>query len=168
MSVSAVDEVQFVAVHQDDPLAAPLIDELAGEYVERYGGLRDRVHAWLRGYPAAEFEPPAEIRMAGTIGGDLVGMSTVLEATAARQAALEVLGLSLATNLAAGISDVPLDGAHVLAEGERAAARVGARPAVPTIAAIPHSASRSAASINPDWPAATAIPLPDSALFSAS
>jgi purine-nucleoside phosphorylase len=77
------------------------------------------------GFHGPEFETPAEIRMAATIGGDLVGMSTVLEATAARQAGLEVLGLSLATNLAAGISDVPLDGAHVLAEGERAADRVG-------------------------------------------
>lgn len=53
-------------VGQQDPLAAPLIDELAVEYAERYGGMRDRVHAWLRGYPAAEFEPPA--------GGLLIGL----------------------------------------------------------------------------------------------
>ena len=63
--------------------------------------------------------------MAGTIGGDLVGMSTVLEAIAARHLGLDVLGLSLATNLAAGISDVPIDGAHVLAAGDAAGERVG-------------------------------------------
>jgi purine-nucleoside phosphorylase len=77
------------------------------------------------GFHGPEFETPAEIAMAATIGGDLVGMSTVLEATAARHVGLDVLGLSLATNLAAGISDVPLDGAHVIAAGEAAAERVG-------------------------------------------
>ncbi len=78
------------------------------------------------GFHGPEFETPAEITMAATIGGDLVGMSTVLEAVAARHVGLDVLGLSLATNLAAGISDVPIDGAHVLAAGEAAAERVGA------------------------------------------
>jgi purine-nucleoside phosphorylase len=63
--------------------------------------------------------------MAGTIGGDLVGMSTVLEAIAARHVGLDVLGVSLATNLAAGISDAPIDGAHVLAAGDAAGERVG-------------------------------------------
>ena len=77
------------------------------------------------GFPGPHFETPAEIRMAGVIGGDLVGMSTVLEAIAARHAGLEVLGLSLATNLAAGISDVPLSGADVLAAGEAAGVRIG-------------------------------------------
>ncbi|MDY6999273.1 MAG: GNAT family N-acetyltransferase [Actinomycetota bacterium] len=57
-SEPAVGALRFVAVSQDDPLAAPLIDELAVEYAERYGGRRDRVHAWLRSYPAAEFEAP--------------------------------------------------------------------------------------------------------------
>ncbi len=59
MSESVLGDLRFVAVGQDDPLAAPLIDELAVEYAERYGGVRDRVHAWLRSYPAAEFEAPA-------------------------------------------------------------------------------------------------------------
>jgi purine-nucleoside phosphorylase len=77
------------------------------------------------GFTGPQFETPAEIRMAGTIGGDLVGMSTVLEAIAAHHMGMEVLGLSLATNLAAGISDVPLDGADVLAAGEAAGARIG-------------------------------------------
>ncbi|KGI66569.1 GNAT family N-acetyltransferase [Mycolicibacterium rufum] len=66
MPVSALGELSFVAVGQDDPLAVPLIDELAVEYAERYGGMRDRVHAWLRGYPAVEFEPPG--------GGLLIGL----------------------------------------------------------------------------------------------
>jgi purine-nucleoside phosphorylase len=77
------------------------------------------------GFHGPEFETPAEIAMAATIGGDLVGMSTVLEATAARHVGLDVLGLSLATNLAAGISETPLDGAHVIAAAEAAADRVG-------------------------------------------
>jgi purine-nucleoside phosphorylase len=64
--------------------------------------------------------------MAGIVGADLVGMSTVLEAVAAHHLGVEVLGMSLATNLAAGIGDVPLDGAHVLAAASAAAERVGA------------------------------------------
>jgi purine-nucleoside phosphorylase len=78
------------------------------------------------GLPGPHFETPAEIRMATTIGADLVGMSTVLEAIAARHAAMEVLGISLATNLAAGISPVPLDAAEVISAGEAAAPRIGA------------------------------------------
>jgi purine-nucleoside phosphorylase len=77
------------------------------------------------GFPGPHFETPAEIRMAGTIGGDLIGMSTVLEAIAARHVGMEILGLSLATNLAAGISDVPIDGADVIAAGDAAGARIG-------------------------------------------
>jgi purine-nucleoside phosphorylase len=64
--------------------------------------------------------------MAGVIGGHLVGMSTTLEAIAAREAGMEVLGISLVTNLAAGISDQPLDHAEVLEAGRAAAERMGA------------------------------------------
>ena len=64
--------------------------------------------------------------MAGILGADLVGMSTVLETIAARQVGMEVLGLSLATNLAAGISPIPIDADHVIAAGNAASARVGA------------------------------------------
>jgi purine-nucleoside phosphorylase len=63
--------------------------------------------------------------MVRAIGGDLVGMSTAVEAIAAREAGLEVLGLSLVTNLAAGISGAPLNHEEVLIAGERAASRMG-------------------------------------------
>ena len=69
MSVPTVGELRFVAVGQHDPLAAPLIDELAAEYADRYGGVRDKVYAWLRGYPAAEFEPPGGGMVIGLLAG---------------------------------------------------------------------------------------------------
>ncbi|MDQ1645937.1 MAG: purine-nucleoside phosphorylase [Cryptosporangiaceae bacterium] len=76
--------------------------------------------------PGPHYETPAEIRMLRTLGADLVGMSTVLEAIAARAAGLEVLGVSLVTNLAAGITGEPLSHAEVLAAGRDAAERMGA------------------------------------------
>lgn len=76
--------------------------------------------------PGPHYETPAEIAMVRAIGGDLVGMSTTLEAIAAREAGLAVLGLSLVTNLAAGISGAPLDHTEVLAAGREAAGRMGA------------------------------------------
>jgi GNAT superfamily N-acetyltransferase len=66
MSVSAVSQLRFVPVGQDDPLAQPLLDELAVEYATRYHGTVSGVGKWLRGYPAAEFAPPA--------GGMLIGL----------------------------------------------------------------------------------------------
>lgn len=62
--------------------------------------------------------------MAGVLGGDLVGMSTTLETIAARAAGVEVLGISLVTNLAAGVGEAPLDHAEVLAAGKAAAPRL--------------------------------------------
>jgi purine-nucleoside phosphorylase len=76
-------------------------------------------------FPGPHYETPAEIAMVRAIGGDLVGMSTTLEAIAAREAGMAVLGLSLVTNLAAGISGAPLDHAEVLATGAEAAGRMG-------------------------------------------
>jgi purine-nucleoside phosphorylase len=76
-------------------------------------------------FPGPHYETPAEIEMVRRIGGDLVGMSTALEAIAAREAGLEVLGISLVTNLAAGISGEPLDHAEVLETGRAAATRMG-------------------------------------------
>ena len=63
--------------------------------------------------------------MIRAIGGDLVGMSTTLEAIAAREAGAEVLGLSLVTNLAAGMSGEPLNHDEVLQAGRDAATRMG-------------------------------------------
>ncbi len=76
-------------------------------------------------FPGPHYETPAEVAMAKVLGGHLVGMSTTLEAIAARHAGLEVLGISLVTNLAAGISDQPLDHAEVLEAGRAAAERCG-------------------------------------------
>jgi purine-nucleoside phosphorylase len=85
--------------------------------------LDEGVYVQFRG---PHYETPAEVQMAKAIGGDLVGMSTTLEAIAARQAGLEVLGISLVTNLAAGISETPLSHAEVIEAGQAAAPRIGA------------------------------------------
>ncbi|MFM8954357.1 MAG: purine-nucleoside phosphorylase [Actinomycetota bacterium] len=77
------------------------------------------------GFHGPHFETPAEIRAARVWGADLVGMSTVMETIAARHMGMEVLALSLATNLAAGISGEKLSGDEVLAIGKAAAGRVG-------------------------------------------
>jgi purine-nucleoside phosphorylase len=75
--------------------------------------------------PGPQYETPAEIRMLQVLGADLVGMSTALEAIAARAAGLEVLGLSLVTNAAAGLSGAPLSHEEVLASGRDATPRLG-------------------------------------------
>jgi purine-nucleoside phosphorylase len=79
--------------------------------------LDEGVYVQFRG---PHYETPAEVQYAKTIGGHIVGMSTALEAIAARQAGMEVLGLSLITNLAAGISDAPLSHAEVIEAGQAA------------------------------------------------
>ncbi|MBP2322754.1 purine-nucleoside phosphorylase [Kibdelosporangium banguiense] len=84
--------------------------------------LQEGVYA---GLPGPHFETPAEIRMLQTMGADLVGMSTVLEAIAARAAGVEVFGLSLVTNLAAGLTGEPLNHIEVLEAGQRSAAQMG-------------------------------------------
>ena len=76
-------------------------------------------------FPGPHYETPAEVRMAGILGGHLVGMSTTLEAIAAREAGMEVLGISLVTNLAAGIGGEPLNHEEVLEAGRAAAERMG-------------------------------------------
>lgn len=76
-------------------------------------------------FTGPHYETPAEVSMARVIGGDLVGMSTSLEAIAARQSGLQVLGISLVTNAAAGISPTPLSHAEVLEAGQAAAERCG-------------------------------------------
>lgn len=86
--------------------------------------LREGVYAALRG---PHYETPAEIRMLAAMGADLVGMSTALEAIAARHLGAEVLALSLVTNPAAGtVPEGTLDHTDVLAAGHEAAAGLGA------------------------------------------
>jgi len=85
-------------------------------------GLAEGVYAAL---PGPHFETPAEIRMLRTLGADLVGMSTVLEAIAARHLGAEVMAISLVSNLAAGMTGEPLDHLEVVAAGKAAAARIG-------------------------------------------
>jgi purine-nucleoside phosphorylase len=84
--------------------------------------LTEGVYAAL---PGPHYETPAEIRMLRTMGADLVGMSTALEAIAARAQGAEVLGLSLVTNLAAGMTGEPLRHDEVIAAGRAAAERMG-------------------------------------------
>jgi purine-nucleoside phosphorylase len=76
-------------------------------------------------FPGPQYETPAEVKMAGVLGADLVGMSTALEAIAAHAEGCEVLAISLVTNLAAGLGD-PLDHEEVLAAGVAGASRMGA------------------------------------------
>jgi purine-nucleoside phosphorylase len=83
--------------------------------------MAEGVYAMFHG---PQYETPAEVRMAGILGADLVGMSTVLEAIAAHAERCEVLGISLVTNLAAGLGDA-LDHEEVLAVGKAAATRMG-------------------------------------------
>jgi purine-nucleoside phosphorylase len=83
--------------------------------------LDEGVYVQFRG---PHYETPAEVQMAKRIGGDIVGMSTALEAIAARQAGMEVLGMSLITNAAAGISGAALSHEEVLQAGRDAEQRI--------------------------------------------
>ena len=85
-------------------------------------GVGEGVYAALLG---PNYETPAEIQMLRTLGADLVGMSTALECIAARHLGAEVMGLSLVTNLAAGLGAATLDHAEVVAAGAAAGERVG-------------------------------------------
>ena len=76
--------------------------------------------------PGPHYETPAESRYLRTIGGDAVGMSTGIEAIAAREAGMEVLGLTLVTNPATNLGDAPLSHAEVVAAGREAEPRLAA------------------------------------------
>jgi purine-nucleoside phosphorylase len=84
-------------------------------------GIAEGVYAGLLG---GSYETPAEIRMLRALGADLVGMSTVLEAIAAHHLGAEVFGVSLVTNLAAGMGEEALDHAEVLATGTASVGRL--------------------------------------------
>ncbi len=120
------------------PLAGP---PPPGGYPSRFTDLTDLYSARLRaaartaapdlteavyaGLPGPHYETPAEVRMLADLGAGLVGMSTVLEAIAARHLGADVLGLSLVTNIAAGLSPERVGHEDVLATGARAAAGLG-------------------------------------------
>jgi purine-nucleoside phosphorylase len=111
------------------PLRGATFIDLSEVYSRRLRDLARRVDNTLPGgvyvqFRGPQYETPAEVRMAGVLGGDLVGMSTTLEAIAAREAGMEVLGISLVTNAAAGISPEPLSHAEVVQAGKDAAPRL--------------------------------------------
>jgi purine-nucleoside phosphorylase len=112
------------------PLVGPRFTDLTDLYSVRLRKLAQEIDPSLEegvyaGLPGPHFETPAEIRMLRTLGADLVGMSTVLEAIAARAEGVEVFGLSLVTNLAAGMTGRPLDHGEVLEAGRASATRMG-------------------------------------------
>jgi purine-nucleoside phosphorylase len=112
------------------PLVGPRFVDLTDLYSPRLRALCRELDPTLEegvyvGFAGPQFETPAEIVMARAIGGDLVGMSTVLEAIAARVEGAEVLGISLVANPAAGVGDTPIDHEDVLAAGRAATGRLG-------------------------------------------
>jgi len=115
----------------DSPLEGATFIDLTDLYSKRLReiarsvdpSLDEGVYVQFRG---PHYETPAEVQMAKTIGGHLVGMSTALEAIAAREAGMEILGFSLMTNLAAGIQTTPLNHEEVLQAGRDAEPRISA------------------------------------------
>lgn len=113
------------------PLVGPRFVDMVDAYSPRLReiarqidpSLADGVYA---GLPGPQYETPAEIRMLRALGADLVGMSTVHETIAARESGAQVLGVSLVTNLAAGMTGQPLNHEEVLEAGRRSATRMGA------------------------------------------
>ncbi|MBW1638442.1 purine-nucleoside phosphorylase [Microbacterium resistens] len=109
----------------DSPLEGATFVDLTDLYSRRLRdvarsidpSLDEGVYCQFRG---PHYETPAEVQMAKTIGGHIVGMSTALEAIAAREAGMEILGFSLITNLAAGIQKTPLSHAEVIEAGREA------------------------------------------------
>jgi len=94
----------------------PALRELAHTCAVRLGqSLREGVYIAVTG---PSYETPAEIRAFRTLGADAVGMSTVPEVICARHCGMDILGLSLITNLAAGVTDTVLSGGEVIAIGK--------------------------------------------------
>jgi len=109
----------------DSPLEGATFVDLTDLYSKRLReiargvdpSLDEGVYTQFRG---PHYETPAEVQMAKAIGGRIVGMSTALEAIAAREAGMEILGFSLITNLAAGIQKTPLSHEEVIEAGREA------------------------------------------------
>ena len=115
----------------DSPLEGATFVDLTDLYSRRLRDLArgidpsldEGVYCQFRG---PHYETPAEVQMAKAIGGHIVGMSTALEAIAARQAGMEILGMSLITNLAAGIQKTPLSHEEVIDAGKAAESVISA------------------------------------------
>lgn len=112
------------------PLVGATFVDLTDLYSPRLRALAKQIDPTLEegvyaALPGPHYETPAEIRMLSTLGADLVGMSTALEAIAARAAGTEVFGLSLVTNLAAGLAGKPLSHEEVIEAGRASAERMG-------------------------------------------
>ena len=115
----------------DDEVAAAAL-----QYVRKVAGATRPSQAVYAAMPGPQYETPAEIHMLRTLGADLVGMSTVPETITARGLGLDVVAVSLVTNLAAGLTGQPLDHAEVLAAGAAGSTRLTAalRALVPAVA----------------------------------
>ena len=125
--VLIADHINLTAT---SPLVGANFVDLTDLYSARLRGLAREIDPTLQegvyaAFPGPHYETPAEIRMCRALGADLVGMSTALEAIAARAAGMEILGLSMVTNPAAGVTGEVLDHQEVLAAGKAAAGRLG-------------------------------------------
>ncbi|MFB1295319.1 purine-nucleoside phosphorylase [Mycobacterium sp. pW049] len=112
------------------PLQGPQFVDMVDAYSPRLRDIAREIEPSLAegvyaGLPGPHYETPAEIRMLRTLGADLVGMSTVHETIAARAAGADVFGVSLVTNLAAGMTGQPLSHDEVLEAGRQSATRMG-------------------------------------------
>ncbi|PXW30036.1 UNVERIFIED_CONTAM: purine-nucleoside phosphorylase [Williamsia faeni] len=112
------------------PLIGAQFVDLVDAYAPRLRKIAQSVDPSLAegvyaGLPGPHYETPAEINMLRVLGADLVGMSTVHETIAARAEKMSVLGISLVTNLAAGITGEPLNHEEVLEVGRASATRMG-------------------------------------------
>ena len=129
-----VGQAVVISDHLNLTARSPLVGadfvDLTDLYSERLRGLARELDPTLvegvyAALPGPHYETPAEIRMLRTLGADLVGMSTALEAIAARAAGMEIFGLSMVTNAAAGVTGEKLNHEEVLAAGRAAAGRLG-------------------------------------------
>jgi purine-nucleoside phosphorylase len=131
----SVGQPVLISDHLNLTARSPLVGARFVDLVDLYSArLRELVRAVdpsleegvYAAIPGPHYETGAEVRMLRGLGADLVGMSTALEAIAARAEGMQVLGISLVTNLAAGMTGQPLDHAEVLEAGASSASRVGA------------------------------------------
>lgn len=137
----SVGEPVLIADHINHTGVSPLTGPQPKGYPDRFTDLTDGYSPRLRalaktidpslkegiymGFHGPEYETPSEVRMARTLGADLVGMSTVLEMIAARHLRMEVFGVSLVSNLAAGLSTKEITGDHVVEVAGASAGRIG-------------------------------------------